>query len=117
METKSRGQLAPIPSAAQKVPRLVRMIPTAYLRVFSGTRASGFSSATPAPPPPPPRRCNERHCKQSAGHRLRKVLAGAAHGDNDEDHLDALEEDALERDHEAYPVLPRHRALQLADRL
>ena len=37
-----------MPSAAQNVPTLVRMIPTAYFSVFSGTCASGLRMITPA---------------------------------------------------------------------
>src|SRR2546423_317954 len=48
METKSSGQRAPMPSATQKVPRLVRITPTPYLRLFSGTRASGLRTIRPA---------------------------------------------------------------------
>src|ERR1700682_2298708 len=48
METKSSGHLAPIPSAAQKVPMAVRTMPTAYLSVFSGTLARGFRTTRPA---------------------------------------------------------------------
>src|SRR5205085_409751 len=34
------GQCAPVPSAAQKIPKVVSIVPTAYFNVFSGTRAS-----------------------------------------------------------------------------
>ena len=36
-----------MPSAAQNVPRLVRITPTPYFRVFSGTRANGLRITTP----------------------------------------------------------------------
>src|SRR5437016_5745589 len=48
MDRKSPGHEAPIPSAAQNVPRLVSRMPTAYFNVFSGTRASGLRTASPA---------------------------------------------------------------------
>src|SRR5579883_3444928 len=42
------GQLAPAPSAPQKVPNELSMTPTTNLSVFSGTRASGARAAAPA---------------------------------------------------------------------
>src|SRR5215471_9439291 len=42
------GQEAPAPSAPQKMPNEVSMTPTANFMVFSGTRASGACTATPA---------------------------------------------------------------------
>ena len=44
------GQSAPAPSAPQKMPNEVSITPTAYLSVFSGTRASGPRTAMPAAP-------------------------------------------------------------------
>src|SRR5262249_28285362 len=46
--TSSPGQLAPAPSAPQKVPKLVSITPTPNLRVFSGTRPSGPWTISPA---------------------------------------------------------------------
>src|SRR2546430_1508575 len=62
---KSSGHEMPIPSAAQKVPRLESSTPTTYFMRFSGTRVSGLPRAAPAavttspatipPPARPPR--------------------------------------------------------------
>src|SRR6266702_4213327 len=41
------GQSAPAPSADQKIPQVVSMIPTANFIVFTGTRASGARASTP----------------------------------------------------------------------
>ena len=41
------GHLTPMPSPAKKVPKEVSMIPTTYLRTFSGTCVSGRRAATP----------------------------------------------------------------------
>src|SRR6185437_9352301 len=59
MSTKARtpmiaasppGQLAPTPSALQKVPKVVSITPTANFIVFSGTRLSGAWMSTPTAP-------------------------------------------------------------------
>src|SRR5690348_15865439 len=42
-------QCAPAPSAPQKMPKVVSSEPTANFMVFSGSRASGWRTATPAP--------------------------------------------------------------------
>ena len=41
------GHIAPAPSAPQKIPKDVSMIPTVNFIVFSGTRASGLRRANP----------------------------------------------------------------------
>src|SRR5581483_11364120 len=43
------GQETPAPSAPQKVPKAVSMIPTANFIQFSGTRASGARTENPTP--------------------------------------------------------------------
>src|SRR5260221_14290419 len=47
-EASEPGQCAPAPSAPQKVPNPVSMIPTTNFSVFSGTLDSGDLIATPA---------------------------------------------------------------------
>jgi len=44
------GQVAPAPSAPQKVPNAVSITPTTNFKVFSGTLASGARIASPARP-------------------------------------------------------------------
>ena len=47
IERSACGHSAPAPSAPQKIPNEVNIIPTTYFILFSGTRASGLRSANP----------------------------------------------------------------------
>src|SRR5436190_4918823 len=42
------GQSTPVPSAAQKMPNVVNIVPTANFNVFSGTRDSGCRATAPS---------------------------------------------------------------------
>ena len=97
--SSSPGQSTPAPSAAQKMPKVVSSRPTANLIAFSGTRSSGARTSTPRrrrPRAPPPRRPTAEPKRPWA----------APKRDDDEGDLEALEQDALERDRERVPVEP-----------
>src|SRR5581483_1273206 len=47
-DASSPGQCTPVPSADQKMPKVVSITPTVNLSVFSGTRVSGPRTSTPA---------------------------------------------------------------------
>jgi hypothetical protein len=67
------------------------------LIVFSGTRASGLCSASPAA-------SDDHAADRGADRRQRDRVRVEAEGDDDEDDLEALEEDALEAHDEGEPV-------------
>ena len=90
------GQSTPAPSPPQKQPKLVSIRPTANLSVFSGTRSSGPRTRRR-------RRRRPRPRPRRRPPRARAVLR-AAEGEDDEGDLEALEQDALERDGERVPV-------------
>ena len=98
-EASSPGQCAPAPSAAQKVPKVVSITPTANFIVFSGTRGSGARTSTPTTAT-----SNERDA--GAERRERDAALRAAERQDDERDLEAFEQDALEREREAVPVEP-----------
>ncbi len=91
------GQCAPAPSAPQNVPNAVSMIPTTNFSVFSGTRASGALIAKPA-------NADDEHRRHGRDRRERDVLGVAAERQRDEDHLEAFEQHALERERERVGV-------------
>ena len=97
MATSSPGQSQPAPSAAQKIPNVVSITPTANLSVFSGTRASGARTAIAD-------HGNEHERAGGAGRGQRDRALRAAEGEHDEHDLESLEQHALERKREAVPV-------------
>ena len=94
------GQSAPAPSAAQKVPKVVSITPTANFTVFSGTAASGARTSDAGS-----RDDGERG--GCAGGRERNAPLRAAERQHDERHLEPFEQDALEGEHEPVEVEAR----------
>ena len=92
------------PRRPRRSPNEVSITPTENFIVFSGTRASGARTATPA-------RTTTTH-RDAGGHRGQAdvVLAGAER-EHDERDLEALEQHALERDRERVAVEARLRRL------
>ena len=96
------GHDAPAPSAPQNIPNDVSITPTKNFIVFSGTRASGARTATPA-----------EHDDRDRDGRGRggeaDVVLARPEREHDERDLEPFEQHALERDRERVAVEPRGR--------
>ena len=91
------GQWTPAPSPTQNRPKLVSMIPTTVLMVFSGTAASWRATISPTTA------TMTRGRRRGQRGEPETMLAGTE-ADHDEDDFGPLEEDALEGHGEADPV-------------
>ena len=92
------GQCAPAPSADQKIPNVVSMTPTANFIVFSGTRERRPCEHT--------NDRDQRHCGLLPRRPAGSTPACSAERQDDERHLEPLQEHALEREGEAVPIEP-----------
>ena len=99
-DASSPGQCAPAPSAAQKIPNVVSITPTANFSVFSGTRSSGARTSDADD--------GDEHERDAGAERGEPDAAlRAAEREDDERDLEPLEQHALEREREAVPVEAR----------